>query len=65
MSFPAAGGMEMWSENGRWRCELCGAVIDAPVTMKPRVVYYGYSGVRSVRVLRVDRREVHRCVMRP
>ena len=56
----------MQRDHGRWRCDLCGALLDTPPSSPvPRSFYCGASGRQTVRVIRVEQREVHRCVMRP
>ncbi len=47
----------------RYECALCGAVLDIPLTAMPRVMLTARGGERTVRVLSVDGREVHRCVI--
>ena len=45
----------------RYVCDYCGAWIEAAPDQVPRAVLRGGSGRKTVRVLSVDGKEVHRC----
>jgi len=52
--------------NGRWQCLNCGAELDnVPADKRPSIVIEARSGEPNLRVLIVDDREVHRCVLQP
>jgi hypothetical protein len=38
-----------------------GALLDAPIDAKPKVTISASSGRPTVRVLRIDKNEIHRC----
>jgi hypothetical protein len=46
------------------RCWLCGATLDVPDGVRPLSYIAGHSGRENERVLTVDDREVHRCIVR-
>jgi hypothetical protein len=48
-----------------YRCALCDAKLDLPEGSAPRVHIEGASGKPNVRVLSLDGKEIHRCVVSP
>jgi len=48
---------------GEWTCKQCGAVLDVHDGQRPDVMIAGESGQPNVRILSVDGREIHRCVI--
>jgi hypothetical protein len=49
-----------------WHCTLCGQLIgDVPEDARPSSEIRGVSGRPTVRVVYVDRNEVHRCEVGP
>jgi hypothetical protein len=52
-------------EHGHWVCTWCGATVDFPLDKPYRVEIQATSGRRNVRVVYVDRKEVHRCTDDP
>jgi hypothetical protein len=48
-------------ERDHYRCTLCGAVLDVPITAELRVVFRAASGDRMTRVILHDGREIHAC----
>jgi hypothetical protein len=49
--------------NGKWECAHCGAELDVPDDKVPMVVIHAASGKPNVRVLSLDRKELHRCAV--
>jgi hypothetical protein len=49
--------------NGKWECAHCGTVLDVPDDQVPMVVIHAASGKPNERVLSLDGRELHRCVV--
>jgi hypothetical protein len=49
--------------DGRYKCALCGAILDLPLVENPTVVIRAASGEPNVRVLRYEGREIHRCAI--
>jgi hypothetical protein len=47
--------------DGRWRCTLCGALINVPSKSTPYVALKAASGGPTMRTLNVDGHEIHRC----
>jgi hypothetical protein len=51
---------------GHWHCSLCGELVgDVPEDARPSSEIRGVSGRPTVRVVFVDRNEVHRCEVGP
>jgi len=44
-------------------CAQCGATLDVPIGKTPKVTVVGSGGRPNVRVLVVEGREIHRCVL--
>ncbi len=44
-----------------YECALCHAVLVVPADSTPKVMIKGASGKPSLRILYVDRKEIHRC----
>ena len=53
----------MRMRRGDWMCKQCGAALDVPDGRRPDVKIAGASGEPNVRILSVDGREIHRCVI--
>jgi hypothetical protein len=49
--------------DGRYECARCGAVLDVTVDEEPNVTIHATGGGPNVRVLTLDGREIHRCVI--
>jgi hypothetical protein len=47
--------------DGRYECQLCGAVLDIPTDEEPQVVIKARSGTPNVRVIIYKGREIHAC----
>jgi hypothetical protein len=46
-----------------WTCKQCGTALDVPAGRRPDVMIAAESGRPNVRILSVDGREIHRCVI--
>jgi hypothetical protein len=51
----------MPGEDRVYDCAICGAVIDVPEEKIPSVTLIRSSDERTVRIVRVDGEEIHRC----
>jgi hypothetical protein len=47
--------------DGRYECAFCGAVLDEPVTVNPRVTIRAATDAPRMRVILIGGKEVHRC----
>ena len=47
--------------DGKVVCKRCGAQLDIPEGRTPEVTFYAESGRPVIRVVKVDREEIHRC----
>ncbi len=47
--------------DGQYQCMRCGTIVDVPFDTTPEFVYVVESRQRTVRSIRVDGVEVHRC----
>jgi hypothetical protein len=50
-------------EGGRYICAQCGAVLDIAVTTRPQISIRAASGKPNVRIISVNRDEIHRCTL--
>jgi hypothetical protein len=48
-------------DDGRYECAFCGAILDVPVTVNPRVTIRAATDAPKMRVILIDGEEVHRC----
>ena len=53
----------MRKRRGLWTCRQCGAVLDIPAGRRPEVMIAAASGQPNVRILTIDGKEIHRCVI--
>ncbi len=51
--------------DGRTECAQCGAVIDIPDGATPQITLHAAGGQPTVRVISIDRKEIHRCEIKP
>ncbi len=47
--------------DNRYKCALCGAVLDIPIGAEVRVTISGASGQPNMRTLLYENREIHTC----
>jgi hypothetical protein len=52
-------------EDGKWRCALCGAVMDVPEDALPYVIFSTQSDAPDYRVVMLRSAEIHRCPIEP
>jgi hypothetical protein len=53
----------MRRHDGRYECANCGAQLDIPANGEPNVTFHAAGGKPNVRVLKLNGREIHRCVI--
>jgi hypothetical protein len=51
------------TERGQWVCKQCGAHLEVPEGQRPDVMIAAASGQPNMRILSIDGREIHRCVI--
>jgi hypothetical protein len=51
------------TRHSKYRCQLCGAVLDVREATHVRTMIVGSSGEPNVRVMLEDGREIHRCAI--
>jgi hypothetical protein len=51
--------------DGRYECAYCGAVLEIPLSERPRVVIRAASGKPNVRGLELEGRLIHSCEIAP
>jgi hypothetical protein len=59
---PVNGGVQViLQEDGKFRCVLCGALVDVPDGKRPLVLIKARSGEPNMRAITLDGVELHAC----